>query len=187
MNKTLKLLILSDIFVFSGFGLISPILAIFINDHLVGGSISSAGLASAIFLVTHSILQIGFAYKFNPKDRIWMLILGTAIISLIPFGYIFSTRVWHVYLIQLVYGIGAAFAYPSWASLFTANLEDGKRGLQWSVYSSSVGIGTAITAAVGGLLAQRVSFELVFVLTGIISLFGLFILFKLEKKALRKI
>jgi len=35
MNKTLKILIISDIFVFSGFGLIGPILAIFIKDNLI--------------------------------------------------------------------------------------------------------------------------------------------------------
>jgi DHA1 family quinolone resistance protein-like MFS transporter len=73
MNKTLKLLIISDVFVFSGFGLIAPILAIFIKDNLIGGTIFAAGIASAIFLVTHSLLQIFFSYKFNPKDRIWML------------------------------------------------------------------------------------------------------------------
>lgn len=186
MNKTLKLLIVSDIFVFSGFGLISPILAIFIKDNLVGGTILAAGIASAIFLITHSLLQIFFAYVFNPKDRIWMLILGTALIALVPFGYIFAEHIYLLYAIQFVYGLGAAFAYPSWSSLFTSNLEKGKRGFQWSVYSSSVGVGTAITAAAGAWLAEATSFHIVFILTGILSIVGLLILFKLEKKILRK-
>lgn len=34
MNRTMKLLMISDIFVLAGFGLIQPILAIFINDGL---------------------------------------------------------------------------------------------------------------------------------------------------------
>lgn len=187
MNRTLKLLMLSDVFVFSGFGLVAPILAIFIKDNLIGGSIFYAGIASAIFLITHSILQIIFAKIFNPRDRLWMVLLGTAFIAVVPFGYIFSTHIWHIYLVQLIYGIGAGFAYPSWASLFTSNLEKGRRGLQWSIYSSSVGIGTAITAAIGALLAEKIGFELVFILTGILSIIGLLILFKLEKKSLRKI
>jgi predicted MFS family arabinose efflux permease len=186
MNKTLKLLILSDIFVLSGFGLISPILAIFIKDNLIGGTIFAAGIASMIFLITHSVLQIFFAYKFNPKDRIWMLWVGTALISLVPFGYIFSTHIIHIYFVEFIYGIGAAFAYPSWSSLFTSNLEKGKRGFQWSVYSSSVGIGTAITAGAGALLAEKTSFQLVFILTGILSIIGLLVLIKLEKKILKK-
>ena len=36
MNRTVKLLILSDIFILTGFGLITPILAIFIKDDIVG-------------------------------------------------------------------------------------------------------------------------------------------------------
>ncbi len=186
MNKALKLLIISDIFIFSGFGLVSPILAIFIKDNLVGGTILAAGIASTIFLITHSLLQIFLAYKFNPKDRIWMLWLGTAFIALVPFGYIFSTSIYHLYFVQFIYGVGAAFAYPTWSSLFTSNLEKGKRGFQWAVYSSAVGIGTAITAGVGAWLAQVTSFQLVFVLTGVISIMGLLVLFKLEKKILKK-
>jgi MFS family permease len=186
MNKTLKLLVISDIFMLSGFGMIAPIIAIFINDNITGGSIFSAGLASTIFLITHAGLQLLFSYKFNPKDRLWMLKLGTAIIMLVPIGYIFSTSIYHIYFIEFIYGIGAAFAYPSWSSLFTSHLEDGKRGFQYSIYSSSVGIGTALTATAGAWLAEKIGFQPVFVLTGIMTLVGLIILFKLNKSALRK-
>jgi len=187
MNKTLRLLILSDIFVLSGFGLIAPILSIFINDNLIGGTIFSAGLASTIYLLTHSLLQMFFAYKFNPKDRLWMLRLGTFIIACVPVGYIISTSIYHIYMVEFIYGIGAAFAYPSWSSLFTANLEKGKRGFQYATYSSSVGIGTALTAGIGAWIAEKTSFQLVFILTGFCALAGLFILFRLQKKILKKI
>lgn len=187
MNKTLKLLMISDIFVISGFGFIAPILAIFIKDNLIGGTILAAGIASAIFLITQSILQIIFSYNFNPRDRLWMLWLGTGCVALVPFGYIFSTHIYHIYFIQFIYGVGAAFAYPSWSSIFTSNLEKGKRGFQWSIYSSTAGIGTAITAGVGAWLAEKTSFQVVFIITGILSIVGLLVLFRLEKKVLRKI
>jgi len=186
MNKTLRLLIISDIFIFSGFGLIAPILAIFIKDNLVGGTIFAAGIASTIYLLVHSVLQIIFSYKFTPKDRIWMLWVGTALIALVPFGYIFSTSIYHLYAVQFIYGLGAAFAYPTWSSLFTSNLEKGKRGFQWSIYSSSVGIGTAITAGVGAWLAEKTNFQVVFIFTGILSIIGLIYLFRLDKRILRK-
>lgn len=187
MNKALKLLIFSDVFVISGFGFISPILAIFIKDNLIGGTIVSAGIASAIFLITHSLLQILFAYKFNPKDRIWMLWFGTGLIALVPFGYIFAKSIYHIFLIQFIYGIAAAFAYPSWSSLFTSNLEKGQRGFQYAIYSSSVGIATAITAGVGALIAEKIGFQWVFSFTGLFAIIGFLILLKLEKKILKKI
>jgi len=186
MNKTLKLLIISDILVFGALGFVTPILSIFIDNNLTGGGIFTAGLASTIFLTTHAVLQIIFSYKFNPKDRLWMLWLGTGIIALVPIGYIFSTHIWHLFLAEFFYGLGAAFAYPSWSSLFTSHLEKGKRGFQYSVYSSGLGIGTAITAAIGGFVAEKIGFKFVFMLTSILAIIGLLILFKLNKNALRK-
>jgi DHA1 family quinolone resistance protein-like MFS transporter len=197
MNKTLKILILSDIFILGGFGLITPILAIFIEGGLKDGTVFAAGMASMIWFFTYSILQIVFSYKFNPKDRLWMLRLGTIIIALVPFGYIFMTSVNHLYAIEFLYGIGAAFAYPSWSSLFTSHLEKGARGFQYSLHSSGVGFAAAITAGVGGWLADNVTlnlgfinlsgFQIVFLSTGAISVAGLLLLFNIEKKALKKI
>ncbi len=186
LNKTLRLLIISDIFIFSGFGLVTPILAIFIKDNLIGGTIFAAGVASTIFLITHSILQILFSYTFNPKDRLWMLLVGTGLMIGIPFGYIFSTHIWNIFALEFVYGISAAFAYPSWSSLFTSHLEKRKRGFQWSIYSSSVGIGMAITAAAGAWLAEKIGFKAVFIITGFLTIIGFFVLFGLEKKILKK-
>ena len=93
INKILKILIFSDILLFTGFGFINPILAIFIKEDLVGGTLFGAGLASSIFLITHSILQIIFSYTLTLKDRWWTLLLGTGIIAVVPFFYVFSTNI----------------------------------------------------------------------------------------------
>jgi DHA1 family quinolone resistance protein-like MFS transporter len=57
MNRTIKLLMISDIFVLTGFGLIQPILAIFIKEGVAGGTIFTAGVASTLFLVTKSLVH----------------------------------------------------------------------------------------------------------------------------------
>jgi len=186
MERTLKLLIISDIFIFGGLGLVSPILAIFINDNLIGGSIEAAGIASAIYLITHALLQILFSYKFNAKDRRWMLWFGTFLIVLTPFGYMNSTHIYHIYFVQFIYGVGAAFAFPSWYSLFSSHQEKGKRGFQWSIYNSSVSIGSALTAAAGAFVAEAFGFKITFLMTGACALVGLIILFNLDKKCLKK-
>jgi DHA1 family quinolone resistance protein-like MFS transporter len=187
MHKTLRLLTISDIFVYTGFGLISPILAIFIKDNLVGGTLLAAGIASAIFLIVHALLQILFADIFSPKDRRWMLLLGTVFIAFVPFGYIFATKVWHIFIIQILYGVGAGFAYPAWYSLFSSYLDKKQGGYQWSVYNSTVSIGTAVTAALGAWLAGIIGFRWVFLITGTVAVVGLLILFKLDKDVEGKI
>lgn len=186
MNRTLLLLMISDIFIFSGWGLITPILAIFIKDNLIGGSIAAAGLASAIFLITHATLQIVFAKVFNPKDRFWMIMLGTSLAVTVPFIYIFSTHIWHIYIAQLIYGFGAAFSWPAWASVFYSHIEKGRRGLQWSLYNSTIGIGTAITAWIGAEVAQAIGFQVVFAIAGAAGVVGLLVLLRLDRKRILK-
>lgn len=182
MNRTVKLLIFSDIFLMTGLGLISPILAIFIKDNLIGGTITSVGIAAMIFVAVKASLQLLFAKVFNPKDRFWMVLLGTLIVASVPFIYIFSTQVWHIYIAQALYGLGAAFAFPAWLSLFTTNLTKGREGMEWSIYSSCVGIGSAVAAFVGAKVAEISGFRTVFAATTIMAVIGGIILIGLERK-----
>jgi len=186
MNRTIKLLMLSDIFVVTGFGLIDPILAIFIKDNLVGGTIFSAGLASMIFLLTKSIVQLPFSRhvdKTNNK-RAW-LILGTLLISIVPFIYIFSSGIKMIYLAQLIHGIGSGLAYPTWLGLWSLSLDRKHESYEWSLYSTLVGLGTAATAAVGAVIAQFIGFKFTFALVGALSLIGCLILLWISEKQKR--
>ncbi|MCL6500507.1 MAG: MFS transporter [Candidatus Pacearchaeota archaeon] len=181
MNRTLKLLIFSDIFVLTGFALISPILAIFIKENLVGGSIAAVGIAAAITTFLRCLLQLLFAYIAKPQHRFAMVVVGTGFIAIVPFIYFFSTHVIHIYIAAAVHGFGAGLANPAWFSLFANNLARGKKGWEWSIYSSSVGIGTATAAFVGSQLASRFGFAPVFIVVGILALIGCGILLGLSK------
>ena len=183
MNRTIKLLMISDIFVITGFGLIEPILAIFIKENLIGGTIFAAGLASTLFLVTKSIVQLPFSkYVDSHKDKIKWLILGTFFIAMVPFIYIFANHVKFIYLAQIFYGVGSGLAYPTWLSLWSTHLDRKHEGFEWSLYSTLTGLGTALAAIVGAAIAQFIGFSYTFVLVGIMALIGCFILFSLEQK-----
>jgi len=186
MNRILKLLIFSDIFVLTGFGLIAPIMAIFIKDNLVGGSIAAVGIATTITLLVRCILQLFFAYYAQPKHSYAMAICGTFFISVVPFIYFFATNVNYIYFASLLAGIGSGLANPAWFSLFAANLSKKQRGWEWSIYSSSVGLGTAAAAFFGSILAFKFGFSPVFIAVGILALIGCFILLGLTKKEAEK-
>lgn len=185
MNRTIKLLMLSDIFVLTGFGLIDPIFGIYLNTNLVDGTIFSAGLASAIFLVTKSLVQLPFSKHVDANDDLndikW-LIIGTVLVALVPFLYIFATNIYWIYLAELIYGIGSGLAYPSWLGLWSTHLDRRRESFEWSLYSTTVGVGTAVAAAVGGAIAQYVGFIATFVIVGILSLVGCFILIYLRSQ-----
>jgi len=186
MKKTVKLLIFSDVFMLTGFGLIAPIFAIFIKEGVAGGSIGAVGIATAIFIGLKASLQLLFAQVFTKKDRRWMVLLGTFLVASVAFLYAFSSKIWHVYIAQAIYGIGAAFAFPAWLSLFTTNLTKGREGLEWSIYSSITGVSTAAAAWIGALLVERIGFKIVFLLVGMLAIAGGLVLLGLEKKQKEK-
>src|SRR3989338_4358653 len=68
MNPIIKILILADFFIFSGLGLINPIFAVFIKDSLVGGSLSTVGIATAVYLIVKAVLQIPIS-QFTDHER----------------------------------------------------------------------------------------------------------------------
>lgn len=187
MNRTMKLLMLSDIFVLTGFGLIQPILAIYINDGgVAGGSMLSAGLASALFLFTKSLVQLPFGrYVDNQPGKTRWLILGTLLMALVPVIYVSAQSIYHVYLAETIYGIGSGLAYPTWLGLWSANLDKGQESFQWSVYSTSTGLGTAATGAAGAAVTSLVGFSATFILAGILCLLGCAALLVMERRGAR--
>ncbi len=178
---------ISDVFVLTGFGLVQPILAIFIKDNLVGGTIFAAGLASTLFLITKSSIQLPFSrYVDKHDDKIKWLIVGTFFISCVPFIYILSDHIYYIYAAEIVHGIGSGLAYPTWLGLWSTNLDKRKESFQWSLYSTLVSIGTAVTAAIGALVAEYVGFTATFILVGIMSLVGCGILFRLQHEKVKQ-
>lgn len=186
MNRTIKLLMISDVLILTGFGLMQPILAIFINDGVSGGGLLSAGLASTLFLVTKSLVQLPFSRHIDRTgNKTKWLLIGTILISLVPIIYIFVQDIIHVYIAECLYGIGSGLAYPSWVALWSTNLKPGDEGFEWSIYSTSTGLGAAATAAIGAVLANTVGFVGTFVMTSLMCILGSGVILFLENEAMR--
>jgi MFS family permease len=177
MNRTMKLLMLSDIFVLTGFGLIQPILAIFINGNVEGGTVLTAGLASTIFLVIKSLVQLPFGkYIDSHTSKTRWLMIGTLLMASVPVIYLSADSIYHVYLAESIYGIGSGLAYPTWLGLWSMNLDKGRESFQWSIYSTSTGLGTAATGTLGAAVASLLGFRATFIFAGIMCLLGCFAL-----------
>ncbi len=185
MKRTLKLLIFSDLFVLTGFGLVSPILAIFIKEN-IGATLAAVGIASTITIMIRCSLQLLFGFFAKAKHRYYMAVCGTLLIASVPFLYFFAENLTWIYVAATINGIGAGLANPAWFSLFAGNLDKNRRGWEWSIYSSSVGFGTAFAALGGSALAGKIGFRPVFLIVGILCLVGCGILLQLFAKEHRK-
>lgn len=176
VNEVIRFLTFSDILMLSGWGLISPIIAVFFAEQIEGGGVALAGLAAMAYFLTKSILQVPVARFIDLKkgewDDYWIMITGSIIISISAFLYIFSSLPWHVLAIQMLYGIGGALSYPAWLAIFTRHIDKHEEGFEWSLYFSATDVGAAIAGGLGGLLAATLGYDLVFAIVGVMSLSG---------------
>jgi len=176
INRVIQFLTYSDILMLSGWGLINPILAVFLTDKIIGGSVAIAGIASTTFFLTKSILQIPVARAIDSKkgewDDFWVMTVGSLLISFAAFSFIFAQYTWQVFAIQIVNGIGCALSYPGWLAIFTRHIDRNHESLEWSLYSTATDLGSALTAALGGLIASTFGYKNLFAVVGLFSLIG---------------
>jgi len=185
-NKVAKYLILSDLVFYTGWGLITPIFAIFILNNIQGGTIIIAGIASSIYWMLKSVLRVPIGIFLDnhkgEKDDYFFLVFGLLIAALVPFGYIFSKLPWHIYSLQTIYAIGMAMSLSGWAAIFTRHIDKGKEATEWGLDATSYGIGMGIAAAVGGLAVTKFGFNPVFIAVGIMGLIGVVLLLGIRNK-----
>ena len=179
VNKIIRTLVLGDIMFFSAYGLIGPIFAVFVTNQVTGATIATAGFAATINLLVRSLLQMPVARYIDrhkgEKDDFKFMVAGSTLISIVPFVYFFITTPLHLYLAQVVLGIGGALANPGWYAIFTRHIDKNKEGTEWTLENIGVGLAAAGAAAIGGILAQHFGFQNLFLIVGIISLLGLII------------
>ena len=176
INHVIKTLVISDFYLNAGLGVFAPIFAVFITKQITDGSLQVVGFAAAITQIFKSILEIPIANYLDKNhgeyDDFYSMILGNSIIAITPFLYLFASTAAHLYIIQAILGIGLAFGVPPWYAIFTRHIDKLHTNIEWSVVSVAVGIAGASSAALGGIIAERFGFNMVFIIGGLASIFG---------------
>jgi len=170
INKIVKTLIISDFFLNLGWGLLSPVFALFIlekitfQDPLKAAEV--AGLSALFYWISKSFIEIPIGYfldkKRGEKDDFWFMVIGTLIAGFVPIGFLFSSAPSHIYVWQVVHAIGMAMALPSWLAIFTRHIDKGKEGFEWSMETTSIGAGAGIAGGIGGIIVGYIGFNFLF-------------------------
>ncbi|MBI2635278.1 MAG: MFS transporter [Parcubacteria group bacterium] len=183
VNKVIRTLVLGDIMFFSAFGLIGPIFAIFVTNQIIGATITTVGFAATINLLTRALAQMPVARYIDrhkgERDDFLFMVAGSTLVSIVPFIYLFVETPAHLYLAQVILGIGGALANPGWYAIFTRHIDKEKEGTEWTLENIGVGLAAAGAAAIGGILAERLGFQNLFIIVGVLSLVGVVIMISL--------
>jgi MFS family permease len=187
LAKIIKVFIISDFFLNLGWGLLSPIFALFILEKITlnnpAEAAEVAGFSALFYWVTKSLIEIPIGRfldkRDGEKDDFWFMFFGILIVGAVPIGYLFSTSPWQIYLFQILHAVGMAMALPSWLAIFTRHIDKGKEAFEWSLETTSIGAGAGIAGGIGGIVAAAFGFKVllisVSVFTMIAALLYLFI------------
>lgn len=190
LNKIIKYLIISDLLLWGGWGVVDPIFSIFIMENIAGATLVSVGLLATIYWGVKSIAQIPISIILDKnkgeKDDFYMIIAGMLIAGISAFGFIFAKELWQVYLIQFFKGIGFALYLPSWMAMFSRHLDKKHTAFDWALNSSTVGIGIGLAGIIGGSIASLFGFKSVFAATSLFAIFSAIILLFIRKSIIPK-
>ncbi|MCK9446365.1 MFS transporter [bacterium] len=185
INKIVKYLILADIAFWTGWGLVTPIFAIFIVDKIYEGTALVIGTATAIYWLFRSLLVLPSGKLLDKyigeKDDYLFLVTGNFIAALVLFGYIFAIYPWHIYILQAFYGIGIAMGLSGWRAIFTRNIDKGKEASEWALDDTSLSLGTAAAGIISGLLVTKMGYSITFAIAGSFGILSVIVLLCLRK------
>ena len=179
----------------SAWGLLAPGVAIFLLQDIAGGNPAAAakiaGFGTLSYWVVKSIFQIPIAVYLDENhgeiDDFWFFLVGTTMTGFIPFGFLFATQPWHIYLLEALHAVGMALVVPSSSAIFIRHADKGREALESGLNSTVLGIGVGITGAVGGVLVAYVGFHAIFILTGIFTLLSAFLIYGIREDMLPKV
>jgi hypothetical protein len=176
INPIIRVMTISDLVILGGFGLIAPIFAIFITDSIQGGTVAVVGISQAVFLLAKSIFQIPAAIVMDAvkgeKDDFWAMLTGSILYSAVPVLYLLVDTPLGLYIVQFVYGLSAAVVQPAWNAIWMRHIDRGHEGVESGVYFTMIGLASALTAMLGGYLAETVGFAVLFYIVSVVSLIG---------------
>ena len=142
--------------------LFAPLLAIFARE--IGGTLIDVGGIYSIFFLMMGILSIPAGKLADKFGRKILVMLGGLMDSLISLGYVFSSSILHVYILQSLSGISTSISQPAWLALLAESTGERKRGERLGYYWALVTISSGVASLLAGIIASFYGFRIIFIL-----------------------
>ena len=184
VNRAIQILLLFLFVINFSFGLYVPLMAVFITNFISGATLTTIGLAMAFYAIAKSVVQIPMSRKLDKhpgeKDDFFALITGGTIAVIYPFILFFISASWHLYLLEILIGIGDGALMAAYYAVFSRHTDKGSEGFEWSLFSvGGLTISAALAGAIGGILADTFGIKPLFIISGILNIVAVAVIFSL--------
>lgn len=176
-NKALRILLITNGMILIAGSMLGPIYALFVEK--VGGSLLDASLTGGVFALAAGITTlIAGKYADKIKENELIIVFGYFVIGLGFLLYMVVNSVLSLLIIQALIGFGEAIYAPAFDAVYSKHIAKTKAGWQWGAWEGMNYFVSAIGAAVGGLIATRLGFNIMFeIMAGFCFLSALYIYF----------
>ena len=179
-KQIFRILLIENIMFEFGAGLYGPIYAIYTEK--LGGSILTAGIAWAIFLLVLGVCGFATAKYLDRYSLKKMAIITSILHAVFIFLYVFVSHVWQLFALQLLLGLVGAINFPAWDAWFTKTQDPEKQGSSFALMHGTNNIGRGLAALIGSSVAFFLGFKMLFLVSSLFVLISTFLLFPLEEK-----
>lgn len=187
INPVVKAFIISEMFLWSSWNAIIPIFAIFAATKIPGGNTEVAASSFSAYLIVRVVFELisgRYLFKSTDMQKFIVTIVGIVLMSAGYTGFAMTKDVFSVFVFYGVIGMGLGIASPAKNCLFSSHLDKDKEVTEWSMYDGFVFMGMAMSATIGGFVANRYGFNFLFYLVAITNLLSIipYILYTEKKK-----
>jgi MFS family permease len=184
INNAIKTL-LAFIFIFNvSAGLYLPIIAIYITENIVGGTLIVVGISTAVYSISKSVIQVLIARGLDKKSKetsdFMFLMTGIILAVFYSLGYLLIQNHVQLYLLQIIIGIADACIMAAYYAIFSHHIDKNSQGFEWSLFST---VGLTLSTALGGIfsgyIALKYGFSFLFILSAVLNLVAAILLLSL--------
>ncbi len=177
VDPVVRMIILSDIFFWSAWYTVLPLLSVFAIQEIPGATIETATFGFSIYLVSRviaSMLGSVFSAKTTDGRRVFILIYSILVLNLAYILMAFTRSIVTFYIFYIIIGLGFGLANPIRSALFSMHLDKHKETMEWAVLDSLILLGIAACALIGGMVIKQYGFTVLFLLATIFNFMSIF-------------
>ncbi len=141
----------------------------------LGASPEVIGWAVAASTITGIFVKLPAGTLSDILGRRQMLRIGALVFALTPFLYPLATVISVFVLLRFIHGNATAIFGPTASAAISDIVPASERGVKLGLYASVQGVGQAVGPLLGGFLISWQGFQLPFLASGIVGVFGLLI------------
>jgi predicted MFS family arabinose efflux permease len=169
LNKSTQILLYGSSIWYLGEGMLGPILGVLTEK--IGGNILEVSWIWATYLIAAGIFT-KFVGKLSDKkfSKEKLLVAGYALNAVFTFSYLLASSTLHLLFVQVGLGIAAALAAPTWDALYAKHSAQEDSGYIWGLAAGQTQLTTGFAMILGGLIINYFSFNVLFIVMGVIQI-----------------